>query len=142
MNKVDVGKLLTIAAGFDNRKVDQITVESWASVPGIQSASFEDARAAVIAHQTGLAAKEYLTVNHVVSACAVSSRQTAELVAADVRSARARKMIDTDWPETKPVPADVSALLEQVRADAREVVTVPEVEGGEPIDTDDVGRSL
>lgn len=119
MNKKEIAQLLTVASGFDRRQVDEITVESWALVPGIQQADYQDALAALIAHVTGPEAKEYLTVNHIVSATQLSSRQTRELVAADVRSARARGLVDRDWPENKPVSADVRHKLEVARDEAR-----------------------
>ena len=119
MNKAEVAALLTIAGGFDQRKVDDVMIASWSLVPAIQSADFEDAKAAVIAHVTGPNRKEYLTVGHVTDATQVSSRQTKELVASDVRSARARGLVPRDWPEWKPVTAGVRSALEVARDDAR-----------------------
>lgn len=120
MNRQEIAQLLTVASGFDRRTVDKVTVEAWALVPGIQAADYEDAVAAVVAHVTGPERKEYLTVGHVVAATQVAARQTKELVAADVRSARARKLIDMDWPENKPVPKEVRHQLMESRDEARE----------------------
>ena len=119
MDKIEIGQLLTVQSGFDRRQVDKVTIEAWALVHGIQSADYEDALAALIAHATGPNANEYLTVNHIVSATQVSSRQTKELVASDVRSARARGLVGRDWPEWKPVTAGVRLALEVARDEAR-----------------------
>lgn len=70
MNKEEIGKLLTLASGFDKRKLDRVSVEAWALVPEIAQGDYEAAKAAVVAHQTGPNAGEYLTVNHIVSALA------------------------------------------------------------------------
>ena len=119
MNQKEVAELLTIAGGFDQRKVDDVMILSWSMVPAIQSADFEDARAAIIAHVTGPNRREYLTVGHVTDATQISSRQTKELVASDVRSARARGLVPRDWPEWKPVVAGVRSALEVARDEAR-----------------------
>ena len=121
MNKVEIAQLLTVASGFDRRQVDTVTVEAWALVPGIRDADYEDALAALISHVTGPNAKEYLTVNHIVGATQVSSRQTKELVAADVRSARARGLIAKTWPETQPVSDEVRMRLAVARDEARQI---------------------
>ena len=131
MNRQEVAKVLTIASGFDRRTVDRVTVEAWALVPGIQAADYEDAVAAVVAHQTGPDRKEYLTVGHIVAATQVAARQTKELIAADVRSARARRLVDSGWPETKPVPDEVRHQLMSARDEAREhaIANPVELEG-------------
>jgi hypothetical protein len=131
MNKQQIAQLLTIASGFDKRQVDSVTVEAWALVPGVRDADYDDAVAAVIAHVTGPERKEYLTVGHVVAATQQSSRQTKELIAADVRSAKARRMIGSDWPENRPVTSEVRHRLAVVRDAAREnaLNNPPELEG-------------
>lgn len=120
MNKVEIAKLLTIASGFDRRQVDQVTVESWWLVEAIREADYEDAVAAVVSHFS-TQPKEYLTVAHVVAATQVSSRQTKELIAADVRSARARGLIEHNHPETEPVSDEIRARLAAIRDHDRQV---------------------
>lgn len=120
MNKTEIAQLLTIASGFDRRVVDTVTVESWALVQGIRGADYEDAVAAVVSH-FATQPREYLTVAHVVSATQVSSRQTRELIATDVRSARARGLVQFSWPECDPVSDEVRARLAEARDRAREV---------------------
>jgi hypothetical protein len=132
MNKFEIAALLTIIGGFDNRKVDDNTINSWYLVPGIREADFEDAKAAAVAHVTGAQQGEYLMVGHIVAATQVSSRQTRELIAADVRSARARGMVPSNWPESDPVPADVFEQLTRIRAESRAVSQALAIEVGDP----------
>lgn len=115
MNKVEVGKLLALAAGFDNRKVDMVTTEAWAMVPEVVAADYESAKAAVVAHQTGVKRSEYLTVGHIVEALRVSGRNTASQIAADVRSARARGLVDKTWPDDDLLPDDIRDALFTLR---------------------------
>lgn len=141
MNKTEIAKLLTVASGFDRRQVDTVTVEAWALVPGIRDADYEDALAALISHVTGPNAKEYLTVNHIVGATQVSSRQTKELIAADVRSARARGLIAKTWPETQPVTDEVRTTLAVLRDEARNYAALHPLDGDyAPIEVGTVGR--
>lgn len=116
MKKPEVGKLLLLASGFDRRVVDELTVSSWFSVPAIQAANYDDAAQAVIAHQTGPSKDKYLTVGLVCEYITGLNRQSAEAIAADVRSARSRKLIDKEWDERQPLPADVLGKLTQARA--------------------------
>src|SRR5690554_3679670 len=102
MNKTEVAQLLTIISGFDRREVDTITVESWSLSQAIQDADYNDAVAAAVSHYTGKDRLRYLAIGDITDACAVSSRQTKELIAADVRSARARRLVPASWPESTP----------------------------------------
>jgi hypothetical protein len=130
MNKMEIAALLTIIGGFDNRKVDDNTISSWFLVPGIREADFEDARAAAVAHVTGPLSDVYLMVGHIVAATQVSSRQTKELVAADVRSARARGLVGRDWRESEPVTAEIRAQLALARDESRATAQALPIEAG------------
>lgn len=120
MNKKEIAQLLTIASGFDRRQVDPVTVESWYLVSAIREADYEDSLAALLAHVASQT-KEYFTVAHVVAATQMSSRQTKELIAADVRSARARGLVPADWLETEPVPDEVRIRLTAIRDHDRQM---------------------
>ena len=119
MNKLEIAQLLTIASGFDRRQVDPVTVESWYLLAEIREADYEDSLAALLAHFASQS-KEYFTAAHVVAATQVSSRQTKKLIAADVRSARARHLIPSDWPENEPVSDEIRNRLAQIRDQARQ----------------------
>jgi len=128
MNKKEIAQLLTIASGFDRRQVDAVTVESWHLIPAIRDADYEDALAALLAH-VATQTKEYFTVAHVVAHTQISSRQTKELIAADVRSARARGLIPLDWEDTEPVSDEIRNRLAQLRDHDRQVAR--EIEAAE-----------
>lgn len=142
MDKIEIGKLLTIAAGFDNRKVDRITVEAWALVPEMGAADFEAAKAAVVAHQTGPNRGEYLTVGHIVAALRIGGRSTLAAVEADVRSAKARGLIEPSWGARTPLPPDAAdalfTLREGERRAAAERFAFDQIEGV-PVDVGEVG---
>lgn len=141
MNKQEIAALLTVASGFDRRVVDAVTVESWALVPEITSASFEAARAIVVDHQTNM--REYMTVAHVVAGLRSGGRQTRHSIEADVRSAKARGLLERAWPASKIVPVDVAdalhTLRELERRAASERLALDQIEGS-PVDVGDVGR--
>lgn len=130
MNKTEVGKLLTIASGFDRRQVDAMTIEAWHSVPDVSGADFGDARNVLIAHQTGPQAAEYFTVRHLAAGLAKIARSTKGDVEADVRSAKARGLIGAEHPARQPLPADVAERLAEARQRDRETAVrlgTPEV---------------
>jgi hypothetical protein len=49
-----------------------------------------------------------------------------------VRSARARGMVPSNWPESDPVPADVFEQLTRIRAESRAVSQALAIEVGDP----------
>lgn len=115
MNKREVAQLLTVASGFDRRVVDPVTVEAWALVPEIAAAEYQAAVNAVVAHQTGPRKAEYLTVGHVVDGLRVAERTDAKAVEVDVRSAKARGLIERSWPARQPLPPMVKEALFTLR---------------------------
>lgn len=144
MKKSEIAQLLTIASGFDRRDVDDVTIESWSMVPELIAADYEAATAAVIAHQTGPRRGEYLTIGHIVDALRVTGRSASASVEADVRSAKARKMIDPEWPARQQLPPDVMDALTTLRdGERRAAASHIELDNlpGSPIVIGEVGRS-
>jgi hypothetical protein len=114
MNKLEAAKLLTIAAGFDNRNVDDVNTTAWhAALSGL---SFADAQRAVIEHQTGPRRHEYLTVAHVFDTVQAMNRASRDQIETDVRSAKARGIVDARWPATDALSAEAALRLRQARA--------------------------
>jgi hypothetical protein len=119
MNKVEVGQLLTIASGFDRFvTVDRVTTEAWFLALG--DVDYGEAQAVVLAHFTGPRAKETFSVRHVLEGVRDASRSTPEAIEADVRSAKARGLLEPTYPPREPLPADVKVLLFQARERDRE----------------------
>lgn len=116
MNKTQVAQLLTVLSGYDRRQVDEITVEAWHAIPEIARADYDTALQVVIAHQTGTEAAEYFQVRHLAAGLRRRNRNTRGDVETDVRSAKARGLIDPSHPLHEPLPDDVAQKL----ADARE----------------------
>lgn len=143
MNKPEVGKLLLLASGFDRRIVDELTVSSWFSVPAIQAANYDDAAQAVIAHQTGPSKDKYLTVGLVCDYITGLNRQSAEAIAADVRSARNRGLVAKTWDERKSIPAEAHSRLTALRLEeAEQLAAYGEVEAGVAMDFGQIGRAI
>lgn len=115
MNKTEVAKFLTIASGFDRREVDELTVTSWHQVPEVSAARYDDAVKVVIAHQTSAQSTEYFAVRHLVNGIRLMQRTASADVEADVRSAKARGLVDRNWPRAEPLPADVAQKLHAAR---------------------------
>lgn len=118
MNLTETSKLLTVASGFDRREVTEVTVAAWqlalADVP------YEACVQAVTRHFTDPATRHaYLEVGHVLDRLEAGQRTRLHEVLADVRSAKARRLIDAGWPRDRPLPADVAARLASVRRAAR-----------------------
>lgn len=130
MNKTQVAQLLTVASGFDRRQVDELTVTAWHQVPEIAGANYDTAVKVVIAHQTSPQAGEYFTVRHLVAGLRKSARSTVEAIEADVRSAKARGLVEQDWPRRQPLTADIAEKLTAARNRERdETRRYLEVEG-------------
>jgi hypothetical protein len=145
VNRQEIGQLLTVAGGFDNRKVDRVSVEAWALVPEIVQARYEDALAAVVAHQTGPKRHEYLTVSHIVDALRAGERQSDYEVEADVRSAKARGMIGADYPPRQPLPHDVRHALATIRERENrhaQTLAVDFLEPATPVELGQVGKEV
>jgi len=137
MKESEAAELLAIASGFDRRQSDRLTTRSWALALSLAGVEYQPAQDAIIAHFVGPLADQYLTVAHVVNAARVSVRGTVGQIAADVRSARGRGLVPSDWSERVPVPADVLARLSDLREVERSLVPDLLAVGG---DVGDVGR--
>jgi hypothetical protein len=120
VNRTEVAKLLTILSGFDRRQVDELTVEAWHAIPEIAAARFDHAEQIALEHQTGPHAAEYFAVRHLVTGLRRRTRTTTGDVEADVRSAKARGLIEDTWPRRDPLPPDVAARLAQAREHDRQ----------------------
>ena len=145
MTKAEIAKLLTLASGFDRRVVDTITVEAWALIPELMDADYDDAKAAVLAHQVGPKREQYLTIGHIVDALKTGGRNTLAAIEADVRSAKARGLIEKSWPERDLLPEDVRDALFTLRDTERRVAQTrfefDQIEDN-PIDPGDVGKEV
>jgi len=115
MNKHEVSLLLTLASGFDRRKVDELTVEAWHSVPDIKMMAYSDCSRAVIDHQTGPIREQYLTVGIVTDSVRSSLRMLPKQVAEDVRAARGYRLVESDWAESHLLPESIREALKTIR---------------------------
>lgn len=123
MNKLEMGKVLTVAAGFDLRRVDDLTVTAWMEVLG--GYDYETVRQAVVDHHRDPVTRhDYLTVGHVLDRVERAVRARSADVEADVRSAKARGLVDRSWPRAEPLPVDVAEKLRAAREAAREEVAL------------------
>ena len=123
--------------------VDPVTIEAWALVPEMVAADFDAAVAAVVAHQTSPKRGEYLTLGHIAEALKVDGRNSLAAIEADVRSAKARRLIDRSWPARERLPQDVAdslfTLRDLERRQAAQRLELDQLDGA-PADVGSVGR--
>lgn len=144
MNKVEVGQILTIASGFDRFiTVDRVTTEAW--FLALHQVPYEDAQAATVAHFTGPNAKETFSVRHILNAVAATNRLTTSAIEDDVRSAKARGLVESSWPARELLPPDIRDALFTVRQlerrAAEERSRFDELESA-PVNVGEVGRHV
>ena len=140
MQLAEVGKLLAIIRSFDNRKLDESTAVAWKMMLDreVPAASFE--QAAEVVMDWFSTANPYFEVRHLVDGLKRLLRLTPKAIADDVRSAKARGLVDVSWPARDPLPPAVSAALESARAEAR--VDPGELTGADSPLRLDVGRRV
>ncbi|TFC92065.1 MULTISPECIES: hypothetical protein [Cryobacterium] len=142
MNIVQVGQILTIASGFDRFiTVDRVTTSAWHLV--LEQVDFEEAKAATLAHFVGPLAKETFSVRHILASVADSGRNTAAAIEADVRSAKARGLIEKSWPARERLPERAREALFNLREIERRAAAerfALDQGPGSPVDVGTVGR--
>lgn len=104
--------LLALVASFDNRKVDEARSAAWHSI--LRDVDFEDAKQVVVAHFSH--PNDYLTVSHITEGVLRMHRRLPKQIEADVRAARARGIVDADWPESAPLSSSAAGRLAAARA--------------------------
>ena len=115
MKPSEAAELLAFIAAFDNRKVSKETAVAWSmtvtrEVPAL---TLDVAREIVMDHFA--APGDYFTVGILIDEARKRLRLDSRSVAADVRSARARGLVDPGWPTSMPLPADVVERLAAAR---------------------------
>lgn len=114
MNTQDAAKLLAVAAGFDNRRPDDLATAAWLELLG--DFTYEQCRAAIVAHYRDPATRhQYLTAAHVLDRVEAGERTSVDEVEADVRSAKARGIIAQDWPRRQPLTPEATYRLRAAR---------------------------
>ena len=120
--KIDeVENLLLFASGLDHFvTVDKVTADAWFFVLSGYEITLEQAMQACTDHYMGPDGGRQFTVRHVVASAEIANRSSRKLIETDVRSARARKIVDADWPESEPLTPVLAARLAAARAADRE----------------------
>lgn len=114
MNRSEAAKLLTVASGFDRRQVDELTATAWASA--LDGYSYAQAETAIIEHFKDVETRrDYLTIGHVLDRLERTDRTRRHEIADDVRSAKARGLVEREWPNSHRLPADVLSRLRELR---------------------------
>lgn len=137
MRSKEMLDLLILISGLDNRIVADETVTSWMRIVG--HLSFDEAAAAVDVHFS-TPNHAYLMPAHLIALTSHGARNARQDLAADVRSAKARRLVPASWPERQPLEPAVAHRLAELRRDDREVVRQLEVANDlaahrSPIDT-------
>lgn len=129
MNEPETRRLLGyISAGYDNRTLSEATAQVWAEELG--HVDFETAKEAVRSHFQRPKPREYLSLDVLLDQIKINTRQTPQAIEEDVRSAKARGLIDQDWPRRAALPADIATRLFEARQGFAEQVRAIE---GRPV---------
>jgi hypothetical protein len=127
VNKPEVARLIGyISAGFDNRKLSEATVDVWAEELAEMHA--DDALQAVRNHFRKPSPRDYLSLDVLLEQIRIDTRQTPTAIEEDVRSAKARGLIEASWPKRDPLPRPVAEQLARARAEFAE--TAAAIEAG------------
>lgn len=114
MNKLEAAKVLAVAAGFDNRRPDELATAAWMEL--LSGYNYEQCRQAILDHYRDPETRhKYLTAAHVLDRVEQHARAKSQDVEADVRSAKARGLISADWPKRQSLPDDIASKLSYVR---------------------------
>ena len=120
MNKLEAAELLAIAGAFDRWiRVDDITATAWGYA--LADVSADLAKVAVVEHYKGADAHKSLMPADIIKAVAVRARLTRVQVEEDVRSAKARGLVEGSWPVGELLPELVRERLAAAREGSREV---------------------
>lgn len=142
MNEVEVGKILTVASGFDRFiTVDRVTVTAWHLA--LSGVDYKEAESATVAHFVGPKARETFSVRHILEVVEDRARLSAVKIEEDVRSAKARGLIDKSWPDRDRLPDDIREALFTLRdLERRAAADRSELDhiDGSPIDPGSVGQ--
>jgi hypothetical protein len=144
ITKPEVGALLLFASGLDRFvQVDRVTTDAWFRVLADLDVTHAQAEQACINHYTGPDAGRPFTVAHVVALVTVDNRTARLAVEADVRSAKARGLVEKSWPPRDLLPERVREALFNLR-DLERVAAAERFaldQGpGKPADVGTVGR--
>lgn len=115
MNLEEVGKILTIIASFDNRKLETSTAMAWKMMLDrhVPEARLQDAEE-VVFDWFGTE-NPYFEVRHLVDGLKRIMRVNRLDIEADVRSAKARGLIGKDWHPYTALPWSVRVQLQELR---------------------------
>lgn len=140
MNRPEVRRLLGyISAGFDNRALSDATAEVWSEE--LPDVTFDVAKEAVRRHFRKPTPRPYLSLDVLMDEIRVLTRQTTTAIEEDVRSAKARGLLDASWPARDPLPAEIAARLAEARqAFAREAAAIESAVIAQPRSLGDLNR--
>jgi hypothetical protein len=144
VNEPEVRRLLGyISAGYDNRQLSAATATVWTEELG--DVDYDTAKQAVRNHFRKPSPREYLSLDVLLEQIRVDTRRTPTAIEEDVRSAKARGLIEASWPRREPLPREVAELLARARAEFAE--TAAAIEAGvvatpRALDVGTVGRKV
>lgn len=118
MNIAEAAQLLGLAGTFDRFiALDKANATTWQRQ--LHDVSYEPAADAVMAFYRDWNGSKQLTIAYILDAVEHTSRKSADQIAADVHSARARGLVPKTWPESEPIPADALAAITAAREEVR-----------------------
>lgn len=121
MELAEVGKLLAVAAAYDNRQLREETAVAWKAALDLQVPELDPMLAQqIVVWWFSEDRGEYFQVGHLIAEAKRRLRLLPEQIEADVRVAKARGLIG-EWPDKKRLPADVAQRLAELRANQNQL---------------------
>ena len=141
ISRGDAARAVMLAQGFGNYFVgDEAAVLAWYMAFEGRDFTLEQVMRAITKHCMDPAIKETVQPKHIIGALTEGERVKQSEVEADVRSAKARGLIEKSWPSRDRLPDDVRDALFTLRdRERRAAADMRELEGS-PADVGDVGR--
>jgi hypothetical protein len=113
MNMTEVTLLNRTVSGFTRSSPSDIEAAAWYLV--LRDFDYATAEQAVVKHFTGPNKHAFFEVGFILDGIKEINRHLPHQIEDDVRSAKARGLIEQDWPRNEPLPAEVSARLREAR---------------------------
>jgi biopolymer transport protein ExbB/TolQ len=107
--------------------ISEATSRAWAVYFADSPFDFNDLQEAIKRYR----GSDFLTAKTLDEEMRKARRLRPQYIAADVRSARARRLVSADWPEDKPLPRNVMQQIEAARQNAQEKAAREELEAPE-----------
>jgi hypothetical protein len=115
MTRVELAQLLATIRAYDGRHTaDELTLAAWNAIPEIANADYQQALA-VVTSWHGTPGTGFFDSRAMVAGLRQASRTSVADIEVDVRAAKARKIIPSDWPAKEALTQEAATMLAAAR---------------------------